>query len=102
MYPDYLILLVNKSSYTSFYLDKLIYSYYLDKVFKLNIFILSNQTDQNFYNFHQAFSQTKMLGIYDKGFLYQNFHPVPIGPCPIGNIMLWLTHMDHLYSLNQL
>lgn len=37
MYPDYLILLVNKSNYTSFYLDKLIYSYYLDKVFKLNI-----------------------------------------------------------------
>ena len=37
MYPDYLILLVNKSSYTSFNLDKLIYSYYLDKVFKLNI-----------------------------------------------------------------
>ena len=37
MYPDYLILLVSKNSYTSFYLDKLIYSYYLDKVFKLNI-----------------------------------------------------------------
>lgn len=37
MYPDYLILLVSKNNYTSFYLDKLIYSYYLDKVFKLNI-----------------------------------------------------------------
>ncbi len=37
MYPDYLILLVGKNNYTSFYLDKLIYSYYLDKVFKLNI-----------------------------------------------------------------
>lgn len=37
MYPDYLILLVSKNNYTSFYLDKLIYSYYLDKVFKLTI-----------------------------------------------------------------
>lgn len=37
MYPDYLILLVSKNNYISFCLDKLIYSYYLDKVFKLNI-----------------------------------------------------------------
>ena len=38
MYPDYLILLVSKNSYASFYLDKLIYSYYLDKLYNIRWF----------------------------------------------------------------
>ena len=37
MYPDYLILLVSKNSYVSFNIDRLLYNYYLDKVFKLDI-----------------------------------------------------------------
>ncbi len=37
MYPDYLILIVSKKNLISFNIDNLIYKYYKDKVFKLNI-----------------------------------------------------------------
>lgn len=37
MYPDYLILLLKNNTLSSFEVDNLIYKYYHNKVFKLNI-----------------------------------------------------------------